>query len=292
VTVEPKDLLVVGDGGLPAREVGPWTVTKYQLLRYYDHMFATGMKGKWDYRVYIDLFAGPGHSIIKRSNLRVAGSPVIAMKVKDPFDQYIFCEEGASSLRALKVRADALGFAPRTHCIEGNCNEKVDDIFSRLPPPSTTFNVLTFCFVDPTNLDIHFATIRKLAQYRMDFLVLLAAVVHGGRNWKQLIAPDDQTLDNLFGSTDWRSRLGEARGRIEKFRLFLAHEYASQMEWQLGYGKVPLEKRLKAVRSTDKNLSLYYLLFFSKSERAYYYWDQALRYSEQPTLFDASAAGG
>ena len=52
----------------------------------------------------------------------------------------------------------------------------------------------------------------------------------------------------------------------------------------LGYLKKPLD-RMKLVRSVEKNLSLYYLALFSRSETAYKFWDDVLRYSTDQTNF-------
>lgn len=40
------------DDGLLTPEVGPWSDKKYRLIQYYAEMFSTGMKHKWDCRVY------------------------------------------------------------------------------------------------------------------------------------------------------------------------------------------------------------------------------------------------
>ena len=43
---------------------------------------------------------------------------------------------------------------------------------------------------------------------------------------------------------------------------------------------------MKEVRSDDKNLPLYHLALFSRSPRAYDFWDQVLKYStDQTSLF-------
>jgi hypothetical protein len=52
--------LFVDNDGLPCPDVGSWAETKYRLLALYDELFWTGMKYKWDQRVYIDLYAGAG----------------------------------------------------------------------------------------------------------------------------------------------------------------------------------------------------------------------------------------
>jgi beta-lactamase superfamily II metal-dependent hydrolase len=62
-----KDYLIAApDDGLPAAEVGPWAVEKYRRVGMYAEIFSTGMKNRWDCRAYIDLFAGPGHAVIRR----------------------------------------------------------------------------------------------------------------------------------------------------------------------------------------------------------------------------------
>src|SRR5438105_2170269 len=53
------------DDGLHAPEVGRWAEQKYRLVATYAGMFATGMKKKWEKRIYIDLFAGAGRSRIE-----------------------------------------------------------------------------------------------------------------------------------------------------------------------------------------------------------------------------------
>src|SRR5215471_15014661 len=96
--------LRVDDDGLITPEVGVWAETKYRLLALYDELFSTGMKNKWDQRVYIDLYAGAGYSRIQGTSRFLKGSPIIALTATDPFDKYIFCEERDDLLAALKAR--------------------------------------------------------------------------------------------------------------------------------------------------------------------------------------------
>jgi hypothetical protein len=71
-----KDYLVrVPDDGLPAADIGPWGKEKYRRIGMYAEMFSTGMKNRWDHRVYIELFAGSGHAVIRPGGPRVMTSP-------------------------------------------------------------------------------------------------------------------------------------------------------------------------------------------------------------------------
>jgi hypothetical protein len=96
------------DDGLTCPAVGPWAETKYRLLALYYELFSTGMKNKWDQRVYIDLYAGAGYCRIQGTKTILKGSPIIAMTLPNRFDRYIFCEEkpGASRCTEGSHRAD------------------------------------------------------------------------------------------------------------------------------------------------------------------------------------------
>ncbi len=73
--------LFVEDDGLVCPEVGSWAETKYRLLALYDELFATGMKDKWDQRVYIDLYASAGYARVKGTKKILKGSPILALTV-------------------------------------------------------------------------------------------------------------------------------------------------------------------------------------------------------------------
>ena len=97
------DIPAVSDDGLPAPEVGQWSLEKYQLVKIYATIFARSMKHKWQHRIYIDLFAGAGRSTIRDTDLTVESSPMIALRVPDPFTHHIFCEQDDIRIAALET---------------------------------------------------------------------------------------------------------------------------------------------------------------------------------------------
>ena len=86
-------------------DVGAWAENKHRLVSLYATLFSSGMKEKWDQRVYIELYAGAGYARIRGTSKLIAGSPLQALMLKDPFDRYIFCEEIPEKLNALRTRA-------------------------------------------------------------------------------------------------------------------------------------------------------------------------------------------
>jgi three-Cys-motif partner protein len=90
------------DDGLDTPEIGPWGEEKYRLVHLFARLFATSMKEKWDYRVYIDLFAGSGRSRIEGTKRIIRASPLLALEIPDQFDRYIFCEQDEERMAALQ----------------------------------------------------------------------------------------------------------------------------------------------------------------------------------------------
>jgi three-Cys-motif partner protein len=270
----------VADDGLPTPEVGAWAEEKYRLIALYDRLFSTGMKRKWDQRVYIDLYAGAGYSRTKEKGTIMKGSPLIALTVPDAFDKYIFCEENPELLEALKARANRIAPGANISYVLGNCDAEIDRIFREIP---TASSVLTLCFLDPFTFGLKFETLRKLSRARIDFLVLLAVYMDANRNYDHYVDGQSTKIDEALGSCEWRDRwraVGVRRGGLGQF---LAREFARSMT-ALGYLDTPLNQ-MRLVRAVENNAPLYYLALFSRHETAFKLWKQGLKYSTDQMSF-------
>ena len=279
----PKDLRVQHDG-LISPEVRPWAETKYRLFALYDELFSTGMKNKWDQRVYIDLYAGAGYSHISGTSTYLKGSPVIALTVTAAFEKYIFCEGNADLLEALRIRTARLALDANVTFIHGNCDAEIDKICAAIPKASPNNSVLGLCLADPFDFGIKFETLRRLSSFYMDFLVLLAIGMDASRNYDHYVDGNSTKIDEALGNTEWRDRWKAVGIRRSDFRPFLASEFSRSME-SLGYLKVPPD-RMKLVRSVEKNLPLYHLALFSRSKIAFKFWNDVLKYSTDQRGFN------
>ncbi len=269
--------------GLEAPEVGAWAERKYKLVQMYDELFATGMKNKWT-RVYVDLFAASGKARVRNTNKILLGSPLLAITIPDRFDKYIFCEKDHSLLDSLKTRVAQHHPDVHPSFVEGDCNEKVDEIIGYIPIASSTNKVLTFCFVDPFSLNIEFRTIEKLASRFVDFLILLA-FSDANRNAGTYMKANSEKLDKFLGTTAWREEWKAEMKKDPSFVRFIAKEYATRMI-SLGYHKDSMKLMIEN-RSDERNLSLYHLAFFSRHERGYQFWREVRKYaSKEQDLFD------
>jgi three-Cys-motif partner protein len=277
--------LRVDDDGLTSPEVGGWAETKYRLLALYDELFATGMKNKWDQRVYIDLYAAAGYSRVQGTNKFLKGSPIIALTVTNPFDKYIFCEENEDLLSALKARVHRIAPQANVAYVPGTCDTEIERICEEIPKWSPSNKVLSLCLVDPFDFGLKFKTLRRLSSVFIDFVVLLAVGMDANRNYDHYVDGNSTKIDEALGNMEWRERWRAAGGRRKDFRQFLASEFSLSME-SLEYLKQPLD-RMKLVRSVEKNLPLYYVALFSRHETAYKFWRDVLKYStDQTNLWD------
>lgn len=273
------------EDGLVAPEVGAWAEDKHRLVSLYSTLFSSSMKAKWSKRIYVELYALAGFSRIRGTSKFVLGSPLLALKVTDPFDKYVFCEEQTNKLEALKIRAGRIAPNADIAYVQGNCNKRTAQITAEIPRGSKGDTALSLCFADPFDIGLEFETIRRLASARyIDFLVLLALGMDANRNYEHYLKEDADKVDKFLGSESWRERWATAQWDAVKFTRFLADEFTRSMA-TLGYIPPP-HYTMKEVRSHEKNLALYRLALFSRNPLAYKFWDDVLKYgTDQPSLF-------
>jgi three-Cys-motif partner protein len=279
----PKDDIVQPDDGRIYPEVGGWTEEKHRHVSLYSTLFSSAMKGKWGRRVYVELYAGAGYSRIRGSSRLIIGSPLLALTLKDPFDKYVFCEENPKKLDALKFRVKQIAPTADVDYVRGDCNSRTAEILSKIPAGSKGDTVLSLCFADPFDIGLKFNTVRTLSSRFMDFLVLLAVYSDANRAYKRYVMEDAVKVDEFVGSDTWRGRWRTAERKGVPFPKFLAEEFAASME-TLGYLPTPIHK-MKRIRSDEKNLPLYYIALFSRSELGHKFWDSALKYGTDQTTF-------
>lgn len=270
----PRPRQNLGHDGLyiGKRQIGRWGLRKYEILGYYCEIFSKGMQYKWPDRVYIDALCGCGRGKIRKTDNIVETSPFMALRVAIPFSHYIFCDKDEKAINALRQRVDT-EFANELNVqyVIGDVNECYPKIIKYIPP-----NSLKLCFLDPYDIGVHFRTVEKLAEVgKIDFLTLLALHVDAKRNVAHYEHPNTNKVENFLGMPDWR----ESWKKYKKepgatFVRFLAEMYAESMV-DIGYKELPIDRMVPVASKVD----LYYLALFSRSERAYYYWDQTLKYA-------------
>jgi len=233
--------------------------------------------------VYIDLFCGPGRVRFKDTGLIYPGSPILALKVRDPFTRYIFCDLKKGNIDTLRRRVEAEGDYPVEYLC-GDANELVNQVLNRIPRHGRR-KVLAFTFLDPHKIaQLPFTTVETLARNKiMDFLILLPTgmdILRRPSEWED--QEKSQAIARWSGNTDWRKLWIHNREPNENDRQFLTLLYGRSMERRLKYLPTKLG-RVHSVLHPTKRYPLYHLAFFSQHARGLEFWDRALDYHRRVT---------
>jgi len=272
---EPK--LVINDSQvLP--EVGSWSKIKHRKVAYYCSLFATSMKMKWDCRVYIDLFSGAGKCKIRDTDEIIIGSPLHALNVDDPFDEYVFCETDLEYMAALKKRVNLYFSDRKCSFVSGDINNNVRTLLDILPVFSREYKGLSLCFVDPYKKgELEFSTLSKISNaLYVDFLVLIPTYMDINRNELNYTQPGNNSLDSYLGTPSWREVWSTRTHHNRSFGSFIADQFGQQMS-NLGFIYEGLNDMELVRMNTDHNIPLYHLAFFSKNSIGLRFWRETIK---------------
>jgi three-Cys-motif partner protein len=252
-----------------ARCVGHWSEDKLFYMRRYAGIFANGMKNKWENRVYVDLFSGPGRSRVRPDGRFVDGSPLAALQL--PFTHYYFCDLAADCTAALQDRIRDRAETVRGKIIEvltGDSSQRVREINEsiRALGPKT----LALAFVDPPALQAPLSVLRELTgNINVDLLINCPIGMNMKRQYKHQLAAEtqDSDLDAYYGGPSWRTLPGVAQG-VRVGAAFLDH-YKEKLRNELGYVYVG---DTETVKHHGKNTALYVLILASRHPKGEEFW--------------------
>lgn len=257
--------------GLVVRPSGVWIKQKYYYLKRYLDIFSKGMKNRWEGNLtYIDLFAGPGRCLIESLNKEEDGSPLIALQYD--FKKYVFVEESAELIEAVKTRCKNSPKFSRIEFLQGDCNNVVDKIIPRVDPVG-----LNLIFIDPTGIDIYYETIKIIAnKKRSDLLINVQFGMDITRNFFAYKEKGNNSKLGLFlgDNVDW-DKLKNPQDTVKLYKERIKN---------LGYQTV--EFKDITIKNT-RNAPMYFLLFASKSPQGLHFWKEITKkdHSGQLELF-------
>lgn len=151
-----------------SRVVHLHSAAKAAYARRYADIVGTAMGGKWQLW-WVELFAGPGQLYVKETGDFVPGSPIEAMRIRRPFDGYVFADLSEPCAESLRHR---IGSDPRAHVFCGDANgADLLDSIARLVPR----NALVVLYGDQEGLDLQWDTVKYfIDRYRhLDLLLNL-----------------------------------------------------------------------------------------------------------------------
>jgi three-Cys-motif partner protein len=195
----------------------------------------------------------------------------VALDLAYAFSKYIFVEAEPEALNALESRVASYKQQVEIHTKGGDCNAASREITSLIPA-----NALALAFIDPEGCDVHFLTIKILADAaRVDLVITFPMGMDVKRNVDRAARQPGvewTKYDHFFGSTDWRQTyLTALASRGWDFAIQKTMELYKDQLKQLGYVQVDALDEV-VIRTTRTNVPLYYLLFASKHLRGKDFW--------------------
>jgi three-Cys-motif partner protein len=273
IVLDPDDSLIVS-------EVGEWAPEKHARVKRYIEI-ASGARAMYvpppSWRggaSYIELFCGPGRSVIRGTKRFIDGSPLVAYKAAlasgVPFTEIHLNDSDAANSIAVEKRIRALGGVPV--CYNDPADLAVDKVVA-----AVNSSGLHFAFLDPYNLEgLSFDIIRKLSKLQRVDMLIHVSVQDLQRNLDDYSDPGG-VFDRF--APGWRDQV-DPKQAINSFR-------AALMKYWLGeirkLGTMPAKGVELIVGS--KRQRLYWLVFVSAHGLAQKLWE-AIRDPMRQTKMD------
>jgi three-Cys-motif partner protein len=266
---------MLDDDGLPLDEVGPWAKDKHELLRKYVDIsravrrkFVQGGGGA----TYIDLYCGRGRAVIRDTEERIDGSPLVAFKCARErgvgFSKLYIADADEGKCRDAERRIVNAGGIPIVEV--GKAEQTAGKIAKLLSP-----HALHFVFLDPYNLEqLPFSVIESLAGFKhMDMLIHVSAQ-DLQRNLDSYAMSENGPLDRF--APGWRNAVDLKQSKQGTRAEFIAY-WTSKID-ALG---LPPSEHAPLITGPIKNQRLYWLVLVSRHERAREFWDKVRNLSGQ-----------
>jgi three-Cys-motif partner protein len=221
---------------------------------------------------YIELFSGPGRSLVRDTKQIIDGSPLVAFKAAQasvPFTEMHLNDLDSTKSAAVDTRIRALGGAPI--CYNDSADVAIDKIVAAVNPSG-----LHFAFLDPYNLEgMSFEIIKKLSKLKVDMLIHVS--VHDLQRNLDSYRKAGGVFDSF--APGWSSQVDPSQA-MNSFRAALMKYWMSEIQ---KLGTMPAKGVELVVGS--KGQRLYWLVFVSGHGLAQKFWD-AIRNPMKQTAMD------
>jgi len=253
----------MGDDGLLVEKVGPWAKRKHKILS--DYAFASGgarTRFRSNGNAYIDVFCGPGRSLIRTTGEYIDGSAVAVFKSGKaspcPFTSIEVSDASSKLLGAAERRLTLLEAPVRP--AKGPARQAIAEIVDRLNP-----NGLHFAFLDPHNLGtLSFSLFQQLARLKYVDVLVHVSVADLQRNAGRYSAEDYDQFDEF--APGWRNEVGVDMNN-QALRGALLRYWTGEIE-ALG---LPRAEHCELVTGT-RDQRLYWLIFLARHKLARKLW--------------------
>ena len=263
----------LGDDGLIVEKVGSWAVDKLKIVT--DYVYASGGARKNFVRpgtAYIDVFCGPGRSLLRGTNQFIDGSPVAAFKraLESPgrFTSINISDTDDELLAAAEKRLSALNGPVRA--VAGSASEAMPKIVQSLDPYG-----LHLAFLDPHNLGtLSFDLFEQLARLKHIDVIAHVSLSDLQRNADRYTSKAHDEFDKF--APGWRDRVGTDMNQEALRRDII--QYWSDKVTELG---LPRARHCELITG-DHGQRLYWLILLAKHDLAHQLWGRISSAAKAP----------
>lgn len=254
-------------------EIGTWSEIKLDIVRQYAQAYSTILSSRGFWHAYVDGFAGSGVHISKSTGEFVPGSPLNALHISPPFDEYFLIDldgdkvEQLGSLAAVRQRENV-------HVIQGDCNRVLlERVF-----PQVRYEQFrrALCLLDPYGLHLDWEVIETAGRMGSLEIFLNFPVMDMNRNvlWthpQNVSQSDLLRMTGFWGNESWQDAaydeqptLFGGRDKIRREIDSVVRAFRQRLMQAAGFKEVtdplPMRNRRGAI--------VYYLLFASQKSVA------------------------
>ncbi len=211
-----------------------------------------------DDMVFVDTHAGAGYSRLPTGELLFAPS-FLALSSPAPFSRYILCEQREELSQSLKVRINKNFKEQNVLLLQEGPNELVEKLEFYLPKIRGRRRVTGLCHIDAFSMEVRFETMKKLADYGMNFFLSLQFPLNAFHN-SQFYLNDDTSLLGPFLGEGYNKLVVHSNTNNELFYRNVIQTYKQQLE-ELGYA---VSGTFQKVQLPEVDTALGYVAYCSR----------------------------
>jgi three-Cys-motif partner protein len=250
-------------------EIGEWSEAKLDIIRDYKRAYSTIMSWhQYLHHVYIDAFAGSGTHLSRSTGDFVSGSPINALNVEPPFEEYFFIDKNKDTIKALR---NEVGERPNVNIHEGDSNS----LLMQTVYPQVQYEDYrrALCLLDPYGLDLRWEVIQEAGRMKTIEIFLNFPIMDMNRNilLTDTTKMDDSQItrmDAFWGDSSWRPIMYATQEHLfgtEEIKIGtndkIAAAFRERLKKVAGFEHVPEP----VVMRNRRRAMLYYLFFASQN---------------------------
>jgi three-Cys-motif partner protein len=248
-------------------EIGYWSEVKLEIIKRYGAEYSKILSAQGFDHAYIDAFAGGGHHVAKSTNELISGSPLNALAIEPPFNEFFLID--LEPLKTGRLR-QIVGEREDVHILEGDCNQLLlGTVF-----PTIRYDKYrrALCLLDPYGLHLNWDVIQTAGKSGLIEIFLNFPVADINRNvlWhdpSKVSEKQTARMTAFWGDESWKtvaySSEGELFGHLHKEpNEIIAEAFRNRLKKVAGFQFVPEPLPMR----NSSNAVVYYLYFASPNK--------------------------